>query len=514
MKRRDFIASAIAVGVATRAEAQVVPNAPVLSLAAYDFYISPTGDDNNPGTQSSPWSITALNNNRSQYAGKRVGLMSGTYQYGTKGGVQTTLYSLVNGANVYEYAAISIQGGSASSPTLVQSITPRAAVISAADPSSGALPGGGLGGIIGQGSSGANGNNNAVSVAGNFILDGVTVTGSNNGSGVTVVPRIGSGPGGGTGCVVRNCEIYGIGGNESGNMGAVFAYWCTGLLVQNCKLHDIVPTSGNVADWDCAAIMVQECVGNIYEYNTIYNCNDGIYDKNSVQGSTYRYNYIEVLGTYQNTGTEDGNSGPAGTTMSVYNNIWVSPTGHWATSALSPNPPSGVCNWVVYNNTYYCPTGGWGAQGSTCATLPTTGSLSFYNNICAAAANGGSNGILGYLSAPSPCNYNVYQGTSGGNIYGVWSSTSSYASSFHPLGYNGLDANSVSLALGTLFGNSYTKIANGGTAAQFKTVPSAISTLGHVGGVSTGAAIAAGAWGGTDVSLYSGQPVRQIGCNF
>src|ERR1700758_1600452 len=60
------------------------------SPGGFDFYISPTGFDSNPGTFEQPWAITALNTHRSAYAGKRVGLLDGTYNVVTVGVTDTS----------------------------------------------------------------------------------------------------------------------------------------------------------------------------------------------------------------------------------------------------------------------------------------------------------------------------------------------------------------------------------------------------------------------------------------
>src|SRR5580700_10727712 len=87
LSRRDLLragsllvpAAALAPGIFTRsAQAQA-------STSTFDYYISPSGSDSNAGTQGSPWSITAINTKQATYAGKRVGLMDGTY----------TVYSLL-----------------------------------------------------------------------------------------------------------------------------------------------------------------------------------------------------------------------------------------------------------------------------------------------------------------------------------------------------------------------------------------------------------------------------------
>ena len=60
------------------------------TATTFDFYISTNGDDGNPGTVSSPWAITSLisnSPNNSKIAGKRVGLIAGTYNVAGTAGV-------------------------------------------------------------------------------------------------------------------------------------------------------------------------------------------------------------------------------------------------------------------------------------------------------------------------------------------------------------------------------------------------------------------------------------------
>ena len=63
-----------------------------ITSAVFDFFIAPNGDDNNPGTLSSPWSITAFNTKMSTYSGKKVGIIGDIagvqtpIQFGTVGG--------------------------------------------------------------------------------------------------------------------------------------------------------------------------------------------------------------------------------------------------------------------------------------------------------------------------------------------------------------------------------------------------------------------------------------------
>ncbi len=141
----------------------------ITAPSTFDYYISTTGSDSNPGTLASPWAITALNSPslRGLYAGKSVGLIAGVYN----------IHSLVQAANSTG-PALCVQGGTSGSPTYIASCnasgvyTPRVAQISG--DSSGGLNGGSYpsssAGLIGQGQTGAT---SAQSVRGNVVLDGL-----------------------------------------------------------------------------------------------------------------------------------------------------------------------------------------------------------------------------------------------------------------------------------------------------------------------------------------------------
>src|ERR1700722_14786747 len=78
---------------------------------SYNFYISPTGSDSNPGTLTSPWSINAINTKQSTYAGKSVGVLPGTYN------IYALCHALASSGS-QQTAALSINGGTAGSPPL------------------------------------------------------------------------------------------------------------------------------------------------------------------------------------------------------------------------------------------------------------------------------------------------------------------------------------------------------------------------------------------------------------
>jgi chitodextrinase len=504
-------------------------NLGVFTAPAFDFYISTAGDDNNAGTLAAPWSITALNApaKRALYAGKRVGLLPGTYTQGTVGGVNTSIYSIINGKTSQQFVGLSIQGGTAGFPTYLASCDagglyrPRTATVNPGNPSGGLPPNYGSTtaspGVIGQGSTDTTAIPNGT--FGNLVIDGINVTNA-YGEAISCYAGGFTGPGGATGLIIKNCEVYNCSGYENQNIACLFTYFYTGALLQNNKLHDCVPfAGGNQGLWDASAILTQECLNNVYEYNTIYNCNCSIYDKNTTQGSTYRYNYLENVGTFRNTNLEDCAGGASGSTMSAYNNIMVGPTGIWAANAF--HQPA-IQSFSVYNNTIFYAGGTWAGEGGTGSYLPTSGGtskVSFYNNIVACAANGAPTGDICYcVGGVAISDYNAVQGTSaGGGVFLESPTSSPQAFTYYALAawqaHSGLDTNTIQLSLGTFF-PSWQSITAGGASSQFKTVPAAVSTLGRIGGIPTGAVIPAGAWGGTDVSLYNGQPITQIGSNF
>ena len=128
------------------------------SPSGFDYYIGPNGEDSNPGTYAKPWSITAINTHRAVYAGKRVGLLDGTYN----------VHDLCQKGSRH-VPALGVNGGpSADAPTVIASVNPRKAILTAADPASGAYATNECA-IIGQGYL-------QTPNKGNVVLDGLAVT--------------------------------------------------------------------------------------------------------------------------------------------------------------------------------------------------------------------------------------------------------------------------------------------------------------------------------------------------
>jgi hypothetical protein len=480
--------------------------------ATFDYYISTTGSDSNAGTLSAPWAITSLqhgNANNSKIAGKRVGLLPGTYN----------VYSLwLNAA--WNAPALDIPGGTASTPTYIGSsnasgqYAARTAHITANN--NGALPGssGSSVAIMGQGYEQAKGY---------VTFDGLIVSDSNgycfylNGGG-------GNGGSGGGSFIVQNCEVYNVSGSEGNNPGCILFYNDSGSVVQNCLIHDAQIAGGG--NHNCAGIFSFNCYGHTYQFNTIYNCNSGIYDKDiSNGGHTYYGNYIEINGSNPiNCVTNSGN-GNVGWTRTVHNNIFVIAANTGQNGILIGADDSGSVwtpseSMVFYNNSIYVLSGGGVQNGLIWQSLGTgvspTASVKNYNNIM--QSSGAGYALVQFNPASGAVaisDYNCYTAAaSGGGVFGT--GTSGAPSSNYSLANwrtkFGFDTHTITGS--PSFSNPGTNLGSGGlytdvttTAGYALAAGSPCSGTGSSNGTSSGTPCDMGAWGGAT-------PPTQIGSNF
>jgi hypothetical protein len=471
--------------------------------AGFNFYISPTGDDNNSGTDiNHPWSITALNSKQATYAGKRIGMLPGVYQYGTIGGVQTSLYTLCQniggtfGANPGGANALNINGGT-TTPTYLASCnaagfySPRTAILFPADIVTGNRPTS-ESGLIGQA------HNSGIANTGNVTIDGIVIRywyqwaiaffPTNAGAYPTTVnPNI----------RIQNCEVYDGAGYKNDNMAGIAFQACSGVYCGNNNIHDIAGTSGSGAD--CMAILEFSCHNNVYEFNSMYRTNIGIYCKNGPTGNQQiRYNLTEVLSPVQQTAAmADCMGGQASDTCNIHHNIWYCPnTVLWSASNIVV-PEVQATNF--YNNTCICNTNsdlvlGWEKY---------SGNFQNYNNVIIDQVHIVNGLICAVLGGPYILgSYNIYDdATHTPNFVTVPSpggarTTQSFAA-FQTA--TGQDSTSV-IATPTFAGSFGVQ-----NAANYQLTGSVGIGTGHVGGVAGGAAVNAGAWDGV---------VTQIGCNF
>ncbi len=367
------------------------------SSAPFDYFISPTGDDNNPGTLASPWSITAFNSKMSTYSGKRVGIIGDVagvqtpIQYGTVGGVRTTLYSIVN--TQHGVPAISTNGGTAAASTYIASCNSSGvykrgwAIIDPSNPAGGAPPTTDTCILMGQ-------NTNSVAPSqwvpnpDYITFDGLTIRNFS----YCAISLENTGNFRTQHTIVQNCEFYNGGGIPSSNNPGAIRYDNTNnAQVINCKFHDMTTSSsGTFYPYAYPGIMSYDSTGLVVTQCTFYNC-VSIQQKDATQDAVISYCYLDLGSFGQSPGSGYGASyyegtNASGRTTTMHHNIilgmiWTqgadgsSYAGNWQffnntcyPASGSPvfylNPGAGS-TFHAYNNVF-CPQQGWGAEyGST-----------------------------------------------------------------------------------------------------------------------------------------------------
>jgi Right handed beta helix region len=284
----------------------------------------------------------------------------------------------------------------------------------------------------------------------------------------------------------------------------VMLWFCTGALISNNQIHSIQPPDARPAG---TGIQSFRSHSNVYEFNTIYDCGQGIYDKNNTNGNhTFRYNYIECAGLNPGSVLLDCSGGNPGDTLTVHNNVLVGPTIFAGTDALIVPSPQSL---LFYNNT--CVFGGpqkadrgivYPAGGHTIAPAAM---VRFYNNIVQCT------GQVGYAGLVSLCagtvalsDFNVLSAVDSSELMSLTPVTEPRAiPKLYSLAdwrsLTGMDRHSTTSA--ATFASAMDRTPTG---FQLQ-AGSAYATAGRVGGVVSGAPTALGAWGGG---------ATQIGCNF
>ena len=376
MDRRQFLASAVgtavagALGTAGAANrfgfARGVGHAGGFpSQATFDYYISTTGADSNAGTLAAPWAISSLcmytvnaNNvaNNAAIAGKTVGLLSGTYDIGPYIQLATT----ANYPGNPGYApGLSIPMGSASASTVIQSVTPRGAILDGSsaychftgyvsgttltvvsitsgslyvgqaiyDPT-GTLPFGTSGTFInsGSGSSWTLNNSGTVGSSSNPVSFVAIPNGAMLGTSDERSPNIGyttvdglvfqyppgahgvsfggsnqtTGTPSISGIVVQNCEFLHMDFTYliyGSNSQCIDLTGCIGAVIRNNYMYDFTGRIGaSATSSDHLSATQQWNSGQtIYEYNTAIG--PGLFGKEGGNyGTIIRYNYVDITG--------------------------------------------------------------------------------------------------------------------------------------------------------------------------------------------------------------------------
>jgi hypothetical protein len=465
------------------------------SVTTFDYYISTTGSDGNPGTLAAPWAITAINSKRSTYAGKRLGIIAGTYD----------MLAAAGGSypGSYDQGFYQIQGGSAGSPTYIGSCDAN----------------GSYSPLLAK----LNGNQTAANTPGSQpLMGGLTTTPQ---SYITVDgiefynileraldfgatqypngPRLNN-------IIVQNCHFHTMRSVSGGGNPAFMTFWdCTNSIMQNNYFTDYTNTAGRQG-----AAHMWNCRGCKFLYNTIVGTGGtGFQIKSGYSSSDQQYDN-EVGYNYIDFSAASGMSGngamawdlhaPDSTHVSSYHhNIILSANG--GQSYIGQPEYSSPDTQKHYNNTFIgCTGNGYMALGA--------GPVYHYNNIYDAA----STGVAFACNAQQPAlwDYNLYgqyaPGITANNSYGssnttVYSTQASFAAGVQG-SCDGKDAHART-GRPTYLGGGH------GNALDYKLASGSLGKgQGSTDGTASGSPCDMGAWGGTDVN--TGLPVAQIGCSF
>jgi hypothetical protein len=485
--RRTFVKASVVAGAAWLQWPQSVAFAQS-SSDTFDFYISPTGSDSNPGTIDRPWAITALNTKRSTYAGRRVGLLNGTYSTASIGAY----------AGGYS-PALGIAAGTRDRPTIVEAVNPRMAII---DDSGSTANRGIIGSFDGT--------------TGFFTLRNLKVRGARQNC-----VHIQRTSGRGEGIKIEGCEIYDQRFTGQDITPGLFLQALDDAEVVNCFFHDITNSTGGSR---VAGIMMYGCRRTRIERCTFASSvNSAIYDKyaggsprldqqeTQVRQCYFAGNPIALWGfdNRDQTGTPPS-AGPYGAYIienNVFENVREVLTNPGAFSAEAP---------VIFrNNTIYAASGT--AGGPSLHTKKAGCEPSFYNNIWYFT---GSWGELRALTVSIDGNGSALMRVLDYNCYGPgatsWRTQRGYGEPYTPNSGAGYAVVSSAAAWQSATGGDRTgrslfatdpRFTMSGTGAERFKLQSGSPCIGagRVGGLSSGAAVNMGAWDGK---------VTQIGCHF
>ena len=486
--------------------------------ATFDFYISTTGNDANPGTLAQPWALTSFiqgSANNNKMAGTRVGIIAGNY---------TITAAFPEHNTDYQYCKLNLPNGTATSSTYVASsdtngnYSPRAATITwgGGTSTSNAMIGGG------QNSNAAyihidgiriNANGVQCTTAGGGHI--VQFYGNNLNANFRSESTSASGPG----IIVENCELWNMDPQPTitGNYAAIAMVAVMAPIIRNNLIHDVLYTGSdsNIVS-HIAGCMDLGCSNSHYLNNTIYNCPSGIWVKEGSTGTLCAYNYIYNCAT---TGTEQGgycaaflgfdgqggnpNPGPAPTTQLIHHNVMDN---CGVTHRFGNNYPqnSTIAVWA-YNNTVYETTSN-GVRGWDMAVTGDT--AKFYNNIHVNAAGG--SGAPGSVYAGK---VNISRGQYTTVDYNAYYSTSASYNSWWQLVVNGVNTTNYN-SLGSW------QSATGAEAHSIASNPNFNFGSGHVTGrganqfqLASGSPCLRTGLSGVNMGAWDGS-TTQIGCSF
>jgi len=357
---------------------------------SFDYYISPTGNTTTgTGAIGSPWGLDAINLKRSTYRGKRVGLMSGTYNC-----------ALVLGFDS-DAPGLNIDGGTAVSSTIIQSVTPLGAIMDGGNTFSSSHKGPLFGHYPGT------------SQRGYVELLDVVFTrfkayllvnyGLFNTHEALPGMRI-------AGCWFHDNSMS---GQSTDNVECITINECAGAIVENNVFEDCVGVSAGSCDHLAACLMWQGS-GTIFRYNTVINAGTGFYAKEvNHQGNQVYGNYIDC-GMYTSAAfaIQDGAGWATGgltQTTHWHHNVAISSV-HCLSAVATLNTDHGYTTPVlIYNNVVVMTTT---AATSECmldlrSETAGNGLAQIYNNIFTGEVSGDNKMLRMNAAAAGKFNYNL-----------------------------------------------------------------------------------------------------------
>lgn len=359
---------------------------------SFDYYISPAGSNSNDGlTTSTPWAITALAS-KSAIAGKRVGLMDGTYTATGSGGLGGT--AILWPCNY---------GGTLANPTIIEAVNARAAIFD---------------GLIGG--SGTQYTEQSILGTEQDYVYFKNLTLKRAKQKLMYL--------GGDNCRIEGCDFSDLdnqrssdinGANPTGdNCEAIFIQGPgtgvgqrnSGNVVSNCKFATILNGTNSP---NAAAIKIYDSENNTVEYCTATGMNNLVFEKSNSAGTTVRYCYgyslyqmINGVGSNYANGTWRGT--PSSYTCYIYQNLCRDSVVFF--ESHSNGDPTDQ-NVQFYNNTFYTTQDSFNAmswRGSSAGRITCRDSIIYHET---GTAGYGDIRFTDSSSLASSLDYMLYPGT-------------------------------------------------------------------------------------------------------
>lgn len=244
---------------------------PAGSPATFNFYLGPSGNDTTgDGSIGNPWAITAINSKAALIAGKRVGLLDGTYRISGAG-------------DEYLLELPATASGTSGAHTIIEAVNPRLAIVTTNNGS----------GVYPQGTGGI-GAIDTIRINGSYVEFKNIKLDQLGGHGLVVMD--------GDNVLIEGCWFKDIYGKRKtsmtdDNLGAIYTRTQTtpkvGCTVRNCLFEDVYALNQTIQNNDsCGIGSMFGAEDWVIEYCTFRRCGKAAYYKNYDKNITFRYNVV------------------------------------------------------------------------------------------------------------------------------------------------------------------------------------------------------------------------------